>query len=184
MKSSPSSRSPIASGSGVVFYHEFSCLVAETSVAKKVMSLGMFSKKVVLNPSTKSITIYKRNFWMPSEPIHIEFDWIAAILFDDKIYEANQYSYSTRGLAAFNCTTYDYETIAVRIALKDGRVYKTFKLGAGSSTNDLSAFLSANLGNPYANQIAGQDSSHSLGLLYAQALAQVTGVPISKSLNI
>lgn len=183
MQVNPSQKTLIASCSGVSFFREFNCVIAETSPFRKFILLGMFSKKVVINPGTKSITVYRKQFWLNVEPIHIEFDWIAAILFDDKIHDStNSYS-SYRRYNAFS-ETVDLETVSIRIALKDQRVIRTFTLATASSTNDISTFLSSDYGNPLSGQILSQDGTHSVALLFANALSTMTGAPISKSLNI
>ncbi len=186
--SQPSSgqRQVLVNCNGYTFYNEFKCLVGETSPFQKVLLLGGFSKKVVLNPGTKSLTIYRRVFWIKVEPRHIEFDEVTAILFDDKIHQVSDYSnfysrYSAEFLSYIRVT---WERISVLLALKDGSHALLFTLtGAAKTEDNVFSLFFGDLQLPQQSVVA-QDRSNSVAKNYAQALSNVIGAPISKSLNI
>jgi hypothetical protein len=56
-------------------------LVATTAWRLRILTLGWFYRKVVVDPKRRELTLYRRYFWFFPRRRHVRFEWIEAVTY-------------------------------------------------------------------------------------------------------
>lgn len=154
-----------------------------TSSPKRALSTSSLpsdcSREAVLSPTRKTITVSTSLLWFLKKSKRIEFDWVAAILYDNKLIEARTYGVDINFLTP-TISEYDVERITVRLALKNGEVVRLFTFSGPIGISFMDVCVSYTREDISFN---AEGSHEPMAKYYARALAYVMGAPISKEMN-
>lgn len=163
---------------GKRIYTEPNKLIVETSDSHRAWTLGAITKKVVVDQGSKTISIDRKIFWFYRIHQSIDFDSVAAILFDDNIFV------NDGGSGGGNNQETDFEALKVSLALKTGESVYLFTFRGQMARYQQRSMFGNFMAVDDPDIIHSSDQQSSVALNYAQALSTTLDVPISKQMNI
>lgn len=152
--------------------NENGCLIVQTSAVAQVLTLGFGSKRVEAVPGNRTLKIDRKLCWFLHKSRRIEFDWVAAILFEDNLFQ----DYNRRSIT-------DFESLKVSLILKDQEKVHLFSFRGVMEIESFaySPFTEFIFTNGTSATFTGKQST--VAAQYAQALSNMIQVPILKEMN-
>jgi hypothetical protein len=141
-------------------------LIATSGWRAQICSFGFGSRKVLVDPSMKTIRIIIRSFWFNSSSTRIEFPWVEQIL----------YEYSDWGVGFWAYQQIDLFT--VRLKLSNGEIVTLFRFfGEGDFLNE-SGWPDWLYWDDFALASMTKGNQERESLMFCDLLGQMIGVPI------
>lgn len=141
-------------------------LVAKSSFYQRVITLGLLNRKVIVDPSRRTITISRSLFWFFRPRRRISFDLIRAVTYGYQDWNADSWDWGHKAEDLFK----------VGLRLHDrSEIHLFYFYGEGEFTNQgpLPDWI---YWTRYQLDVAGTQGSESR--LFAESLSKLIGVPI------